>query len=73
MVQLITVVGLRVCRTNGCRWGPLGTCFRHRRQPATLQNCNICKQDSEDCPVNLSNRSFLYVFKSSAKDDLNPQ
>ena len=38
-----------------------------------LQNCNISKQGSENCPVNLSNRSSHYVIKSSTKDDLNPQ
>ena len=37
------------------------------------KNCNICKQSSENCPVNLSNRSSNYVITSSTKDDLNLQ
>ena len=44
-----------------------------RTKKFALQNCNICKQDSENCPVNLSNGSSHYVIKSSTKDDLNPQ
>ena len=42
-------------------------------QNFALQNCNIFKQGSENCPVNLSNRSSHYVIKSSTKDDWNPQ
>ena len=36
-----------------------------------LQNCNICKQSSENCPVNLSNRSSTYVITSLTKLALN--
>ena len=32
-----------------------------------LQNCDICKQGSENRPVNLSNRSSHYVAQSSTK------
>ena len=38
-----------------------------------LQNCNICKQGSENCQVNLSSWSCHYVIKSSTRDDLNTQ
>ena len=38
-----------------------------------LQKSSICTEGSENCPVNLSNRSSDYVIKSSTKDNFNPQ
>ena len=38
-----------------------------------LQNCNTCKQGSENCPVILLNRSSQYVIKSSSNDYSNPE
>ena len=44
-----------------------------RTKNFALQNCNMRKQVSENCPANLSNRSSHYVIESSTKDNLNTQ